>query len=230
MVVSERLKGESSKEYAIRVIRENIISLDLEPGTHISANELATQIDVSRGPIREALSELSKIGIVEVYPQSGCIISLIDYDVVDQARFLRNTLECAVVKEACERATKEDLMKLQENVKLQEFYLENKNTEKLLKYDNEFHRMLFEITNKMDIYRLMKNFDIHFDRIRSVSIRSVKELKIVEDHRKIMEFVMLKDHENAVQIMEKHLMRDKIDKEELREKYGNYFKGTASQN
>lgn len=90
--------------------------------------------------------------------------------------------------------------------------------------------MLFEMTNKMDVYRLMKNFDIHFDRIRSVSIRSVKELKIVEDHRKIMEFVMLKDHEHAVQIMEKHLMRDKIDKEELREKYGSYFKGTASQN
>ena len=83
MHVTERLKGESSKEYAMRVIRENIISLELEPGTSISANELASEIPVSRGPIREALSELSKIGIVEVYPQSGCKISMIDYTVVE---------------------------------------------------------------------------------------------------------------------------------------------------
>ena len=101
MHVTERLKGESSKEYAMRVIRENIISLELEPGTSVSANELASEIPVSRGPIREALSELSKIGIVEVYPQSGCKISMIDYTVVEEARFLRNTLECAIVKEAC---------------------------------------------------------------------------------------------------------------------------------
>lgn len=224
MVVSGRLKGENSKEYAIRIIRENIISLDLEPGAHISANELAAELEVSRGPIREALSELSKIGIVEVYPQSGCKISMIDYAVVDQARFLRNTLECAVVKEACRLIQPVTLMKLQENVKLQEFYLENHQIEELLEVDNAFHKMLFEMTNKMAIYRLMKNFDIHFDRIRSVSIRSVKELKIVEDHRKIVEAIATGNEEQAEQIMDKHLNRDKIDKEELKEKYGRYFK------
>ena len=224
MNVTERLKRESSKEYAMRVIRENIISLDLEPGANISANELATEIDVSRGPIREALSELSKIGIVEVYPQSGCKISLIDYTLVDQARFLRNTLECAVVKEACRIITQENFQRLQENIKLQEFYLENHNTDELLKLDNAFHKMLFQMTNKIEIYALMKSFDIHFDRIRSVSIRSVKELKTVEDHKKLVEAILAKEEELAVQTMEKHLTRDKFDKEELRAKYESYFK------
>ena len=132
MHVTERLKGESSKEYAMRVIRENIISLELEPGTSISANELASEIPVSRGPIREALSELSKIGIVEVYPQSGCKISMIDYTVVEEARFLRNTLECAIVKEACQVAEAVNILRLQENVNLQKFYMENHKTEELL--------------------------------------------------------------------------------------------------
>lgn len=224
MYVTERLKWESSKEYAMRVIRENIISLELEPGTSVSANELASEIEVSRGPIREALSELSKIGIVEVYPQSGCKISLIDYALVDQSRFLRNTLECAVVKEACRTMGQENFQRLQENIKLQEFYLENLNTDELLKLDNAFHKMLFQMTNKMEVYALMKSFDIHFDRIRSVSIRSVKELKIVEDHRRIVEAILERDEETAVQVMEKHLTRDKFDKEELRAKYESYFK------
>lgn len=224
MHVTERLKRESSKEYAIRVIRENIISLELEPGAHISANELAAEIGVSRGPIREALNELSRIGIVEVYPQSGCKISLIDYALVDQCRFLRNTLECAVVKEACRVITQEGFMKLQENTKLQEFYLENHQRDELMKMDNAFHKMLFQMTNKMEIYSIMKNFDIHFDRIRSVSIRAVKELKIVEDHKRIVEAIVEKNEDLAAQIMDKHLTRDKVDKEELRSMYGKYFK------
>lgn len=224
MHVTERLKGESSKEYAMRVIRENIISLELEPGTSISANELASEIPVSRGPIREALSELSKIGIVEVYPQSGCKISMIDYTVVEEARFLRNTLECAIVKEACQVAEAVNILRLQENVNLQKFYMENHKTEELLEMDNEFHKYLFQFTNKIEIYNLMKNFDIHFDRIRSVSIRSVKNLKIVEDQEKILDCIRNSDEEEASKIMNIHLMRDKIDKEELKEKYGRYFK------
>lgn len=224
MHVTERLKGESSKEYAIRVIRENIISLELEPGTSISANELTSEIPVSRGPIREALSELSKIGIVEVYPQSGCKISLIDYAVVEEARFLRNTLECAIVKEACHVAEPGNILKLQENVELQKFYMQNHKTEELLEMDNAFHKYIFEFTNKIEIYNLMKNFDIHFDRIRSVSIRSVKDLKIVEDHEKILDCIRQAKEEEASKIMNIHLTRDKIDEEELREKYGRYFK------
>ena len=70
----------------------------------------------------------------------------------------------------------------------------------------------------------MKNFDIHFDRIRSVSIRSVKDLKIVEDHEKILDCIRQTKEEEASKIMNIHLMRDKIDEKELREKYGRYFK------
>ena len=102
--------------------------------------------------------------------------------------------------------------------------LENHMKDKLLKADNEFHKMLFELTNKMDIYSLLKNFDIHFDRVRSVVISAVKELKIVEDHKKILEAIESGNEELAVQTMNKHLNRDKIDKEELREKYPQYFK------
>ena len=101
----ERLPHENSKDYAVRAIRENIISLDLEPGMQTSANDLTGELGVSRGPIREAFNELSETGIVIVYPQSGCRISLIDEDMISEARFLRRTLECAVVIEAAVKAS-----------------------------------------------------------------------------------------------------------------------------
>lgn len=60
MIVKKRYGRETGREYALRVLKENIVMLELEPGSRISENELASEIGVSRTPIREALIELSK--------------------------------------------------------------------------------------------------------------------------------------------------------------------------
>lgn len=224
MRILERSFRENGKEYALRVIRENIINLELSPGTIVSANELASELGISRGPVREALNELSKIGIVEVYPQSGCRITLIDYTMVNQARFLRNTLENAVVKEVCHLVGPEDIIRLEENVRLQEFYQANNRHDKLLDLDNEFHKMLFEISNKMEVYRIIKNFDIHSDRLRTLTVANLDNKVVVDDHKKIMEAITAHDEEEAERLMNMHLTRYTFEKEELLPKSEKYFK------
>ena len=57
MIVKKRYGRETGREYALRVLKENIVMLELEPGSRISENELASEIGVSRTPIREALIE-----------------------------------------------------------------------------------------------------------------------------------------------------------------------------
>lgn len=223
MKILERTFKESGKDYALRVIRDNIISLELEPGSTVSANEIGIELGVSRGPVREALNELSKINIVEVYPQSGCKIASINLDMLEEAKFLRSTLECAAVKEACQNATKEDILKLSENVMLQEMYLKNNLKEKLYELDNEFHKLIFEIAHKKNIYDLMKNYIIHLDRFRTLSLLSVKEIKIVEDHQKILAALESKSGDEAAALMQMHLDRDKINYDEIRAQYPGYF-------
>ena len=75
MHISERLPRESSRDYALRIIKDNIISLRLEPGSQISENELATEMGLSRTPVREALIELAKVKIIETYPQRKSVVS-----------------------------------------------------------------------------------------------------------------------------------------------------------
>ena len=50
-----KLPTETARDYALRAIRENIVSLDLEPGTGISENEIAGFLGVSRTTVREAI-------------------------------------------------------------------------------------------------------------------------------------------------------------------------------
>ena len=65
----EKLPKESNRDYAFRVIRDNIIKLVLKPGTMLSEQDLADELELSRTPVHEALQELSKSKIIEVFPQ-----------------------------------------------------------------------------------------------------------------------------------------------------------------
>lgn len=223
MHISERFARETGKEFALRVITDNIIHLDLAPGTMLSANELAVELGLSRTPVREALNELSKTGIVEVFPQSGSRIALVDFALVDEARFLRNTLECAVVRELCGHVGEGDWQRIQENLKLQEFYLENHMIDKLLATDDDFHKLFFEVTGKIEIYHLMKSFSIHYDRLRNITVIAVKNLKVVQDHRELVEAIEQNKPDVAAQIMDKHLSRYKFDAEQIKKEYPSYF-------
>lgn len=222
--VTERFAKESGREYALRILKDNIIHLDLAPGAMLSENELAAGLKLSRTPVREALIELAKGKIVEIYPQRGSAVALIDYDMVEEARFMRNVLECAVARLACGLAEPAGLLKLEENVRLQEFYLESNSRQKLMELDDEFHRLLFVMANKSQVHALMDSISIHFDRVRSMSLSVVKDLKIVSDHRAILEAIKKQDEEGTGRLIEAHLSRYKIDEEALRNEYPQYFK------
>ena len=217
MIVKKRYGRETGREYALRVLKENIVMLELEPGSRISENELASEIGVSRTPIREALIELSKSKIVKIYPQKGSYVSLIDWELVEEALFMRLTLEKAVVRLACQGIEEEKIQELEKNVKLQKFYIDNNEAGELLELDNQFHKELFAITNKIHIYRLMSVMMLHFDRLRTL------RTKAVEDHLKILEAIRNKRPLEGEQVMERHLTRYIIDEKIVKEKYPQYF-------
>jgi len=225
MYITERLEKETARDYALRMIKDNIIRIELEPGSMVSEKEIAMELGLSRTPVREALIELSKSQIVEIFPQKGSKVSLIDYDLVEEAYFTRVVMEKAIVKLACERSTVEDFVGLEENLMLQEFYIDYPESYKFLQLDNEFHMKLYQICNKMRCYEMVRSMSIHFDRVRSLSLTTVKNLKNIQDHRAITEAIKQRDVKLAQQIIEKHISRYVIDEAAICEKYPQYIKG-----
>jgi DNA-binding GntR family transcriptional regulator len=64
LTVSARLTGENNKDYSYRVIKEAIMSLELQPGKSISEIELAEVLNLSRTPIREVMAKLREEHLV----------------------------------------------------------------------------------------------------------------------------------------------------------------------
>lgn len=224
MDMKGRATKESAREYALRFLKSNIISLELAPGSVISENEIASRLGLSRTPIREALIELGKVNIVEIMPQKGSRVLLIDYDLVEESRFLRLVLETAVIKQICEDTKELDFSELESNLKLQEFYIQNPSPSKLLELDNQFHKELFRLANKMRCYQWMiDGMEIHFDRVRSMSLNAIKDIKIVEDHMAILNALRKKDERQAILHVTEHFSRYEIDKNVIRATYPQYF-------
>ncbi len=225
MQVTARYANETAREYALRILRDNIISMELQPGSSVSVYDLSKELGISRTPVREALLELSRAKIIEVFPQKGSIIAYIDSDMVEEARFLREILEVAIAELACDLATPKDIAELDMNVKMQEVCIQNPMKDKLLQLDNEFHYKLYKMCKKEEIFAIKDMMSIHYDRVRNMSLIAVKDLKIVKDHKDILEAIKNKNKEAVKICIEKHLSRYSVDEEsQIREQYPEYFK------
>lgn len=236
MRIEPKMPGERGRDYALRMLRQNIVSCDLEPGSAISENELAVQLGLSRTPVREAIIELAKVNIMEVYPQRSSQVALIDYTLVDEAQFMRVVMECAVVAELATHGLPANDTAVRENLGLQEFYGASTAPEAgaaLFELDNNFHKLLFEACGKQRIFSLMGGLELHFDRVRRLHLIASGETgqpthRTVADHERIYEAVLKRDAAAARRAMEEHLTRYRLDQQLLVEKYPRYFKGNEA--
>ena len=228
MLIPPRVPRESGREYALRVIRDNILRLELAPGSMVSENELGAELGLSRTPVREALVELSKLHLVEIYPQRGSVVSPVDYNLVEETCFMRLSLEKEVVRKASFDASEEEKVVLMDNVVAQERCL-SEGGDGLMKLDNELHHLLFCCAHKEHLWEWMTRFTLHFDRVRQMSldihpndgassVNSINE-RNVADHRAIVEAVLAGDADRAAAQMEQHLTRYRVDEEVMRAHY-----------
>src|SRR5690606_21679213 len=82
-----------------QLLRQQIIALELAPGTVLARAELAERYGVSQTPVREALLTLAGELLVDIYPQASTRVSLIDVALARQAHLLRQSLELELVRE-----------------------------------------------------------------------------------------------------------------------------------
>lgn len=154
------------------LLRSRITSLELLPGTPLSENELATELDVSRTPVREALILLGEESLVDVFPKLGTFVSRISVDAVLEAQFMREALELAALREAVERADAEDIAALRAILDAQRAALTTADPDAFFEQDEAFHRRLMEASGYRTLWRTVTTAKAHLDRARRLSLPS----------------------------------------------------------
>ncbi|MBZ2195544.1 GntR family transcriptional regulator [Occultella gossypii] len=93
-------------------LRAAIVSGSLPPGERLREDELATQMSVSRGPIREAFVKLEREGLIVIERYKGARVVELYRDDIDQIFSLRTVLEALGAEWACQHATEADIEEL----------------------------------------------------------------------------------------------------------------------
>ncbi|UFT98774.1 GntR family transcriptional regulator [Radiobacillus kanasensis] len=221
---TKRING-STRDFVYETIKEKIINWEIEPGTKISEKDIADQLEVSRTPVREAFLKLAQEELLGVFPQSGTIVSQIDLALVEEGRFVRQKIERAIVEEFCLTCDKEQLFQLESNLAMQGLCLEKGSHHRLFELDEEFHRIMFEGCKKLRTWKMIRQMNSHFDRLRVLRLASNSDWDgVVSQHRKIFEHISNKDVDAAVNEISDHLDLVNYEKDEIRSRYPGYFK------
>jgi DNA-binding GntR family transcriptional regulator len=104
----------SRAELAYKRLRQSIRAGEFRPGQRLREAELATLLNVSRTPVREAIRRLASDGLIEVAPSRGMMIINLDKQQVRELYALRETLEGAAARMAAQHASPADIASMRE--------------------------------------------------------------------------------------------------------------------
>lgn len=102
-------RRQTAHEFVRDTLRHAILSGNLAGGTRLVQAELASELDVSTTPVREALRDLAAEGLIRLDPHRGAIVHEIDMEEMQEIYELRRILEPACARRAVESITDEEL-------------------------------------------------------------------------------------------------------------------------
>ena len=221
MQLIERDPKESARDYALRVIKFNIVNMYFPPKSKINDQEIAVDLGISRTPVREALIELAKYGLVEMYPQKGSIIAPVSYKMIREAAVTREALECAAVARCCRIKDQSVFSHITEIMDLMQIYTERDEINKSAEYDVSFHKELFRLAGMATVHEFLTNLEIHYRRIITLAYdsKTTRGRDYISEHREIFAAILARDEETAVAIMKKHLNQENMNKNRILEIY-----------
>ena len=211
------------------ILRDKIINLDFNPGQEININSLAEELGVSRSPIRDALLRLEIDKLVEIFPQKGTRVSFLHKDIIKQERFMRTTMELAVLKIFMENLKTEAerkicATKLYSIILQQHANLLDGDKKLFLQNDDELHRFFYTETGNQWIWDVVTSHTGNDHRIRILSYNAQHIADDVEiEHKELVKAVQNGDVESAILVDEKHLNKLLEVLDTLEKNYPEYF-------
>lgn len=187
-------------------VRRAIITLAMLPSEALSEKELSLQLGVSRTPVREALIRLADEGLIDILPQRGSFVAPIRIKDVEEAQFIRESLEVAVVKRLANKCSPSFLADIKANLSQQDVAVANEDGDLFLELDEVFHRSFCEAAGLSKSWRLIQAVKLQMDRVRYLSLPDAAHLKtLLMQHWEIVHAIEQKEPEHASSAMVVHL-------------------------
>lgn len=206
MNVVEAVRPPTITEQVFEVLYQQVLTLELPPGSRLSEAEVAKSLGVSRQPVRDAFWRLSQLGFLEIRPQRSTTVTQISERSVAQARFIRTALEVETMRVAAKSFGADDFALLDTHLAEQAQAVRADDRKGFHALDEDFHRVICERSGLDFVWTHIRESKAHMDRVRFLSL-AFNAGSALEDHRAIVSALKAGDAERAVATMRAHLGR-----------------------
>ena len=188
------------------ILRERVLKGQYQIGEKIKENQIATELKVSRTPIREAFKQLEREGLLEIVPNKGCYAKGFSNRDLQDIYSVRKSLEQLAMEWAVERISEDDIEKVRQEYELMRIYTESKDRKKVYEANKNFHEIIYGATGSRFLVHILKSYQEYVHQTRKATVFEEKNLDtILQEHKEIYIALKNKDKTRAIEKIGIHL-------------------------
>jgi DNA-binding GntR family transcriptional regulator len=194
----------TKKDLVVDVIREAILSGELEPGARLLQDDLAERLQVSSTPVREALRQLESEGILQSSPNRGVRVAEVDWQAVREIYLIRAELEALATRVAVPRLHPTDLDRLRALQAEIERHIQQQDLKALRRLNFELHSIIYEAAGLPELLKLIRGLWTKFpwDTLHVLPNRAHMS---AAEHAQLMQALAAGDADRAGRLMRAHI-------------------------
>ncbi len=199
-------RGRPIPDQVYALLRRTIVTLRLPPGAAIVEKDITHQLGISRTPVRDAVRLLAEEGLINIRPQSGTFVALINREQLEEGRLIRRALEIEGIKLAVQNVTQERIDTLQGIIAAQERAGGRGDHVMFLDLDDRFHRSISEMSGHARLWKVIAGVKAQLDRMRLMAVPLPgQDRRVIGQHRAIADALQKRNEERCVRALEHHL-------------------------
>jgi DNA-binding GntR family transcriptional regulator len=183
-----RLSGDSGRDRAYQYLRGTVLSDPAVSGTFINEQAVATEVGISRTPVREALLMLAAEDLVRLVPHRGAFVAPVPGREIAEMMQARGVIECwaATTSLASGDAPVEAMSAVLEQ---QRAIAEQGDAKEFIELDSQFHALLVEAAGNSVLGRLYDNLRAKHVLLGVVALQrsATRRQEVLEEHQAIVD-------------------------------------------
>jgi DNA-binding GntR family transcriptional regulator len=196
----------SLSDQAYYRIRELIVTLELAPGSVVSERDLMERLGVGRTPVREALRDLAREQLVEVFPRRGIFVSGVEVGDIAGLSEVRLVLESKAARLAAERRNDADRAGTEALLDELSETAAGLDERGLIDLDQRIHRHVYRCTHNPFLAATLEEYYVLTLRIWFLALDRVERLDdAIREHHAILEAIRDGDPDRAEEAMRSHV-------------------------
>lgn len=198
--------AKSLVQMTYEAILDEICTGSLTPGTRLSQDHLAAQLNVSRQPVNSAITMLKAQNFVEDTGRRGVVVAAVDKKLFNEIYQFRAAIDPLAVELAVTRLTKEDIAEAREIIARGKACVAAAQSQAVLQADIDFHSLIYQLSGNTIIINTMHLNWRHLQRSMSKVLQHPgMTAQVWSEHEQIFEAMVAGKTAQATALMRAHV-------------------------